>query len=268
VRNEWAVSNKVFTMLHYQRRGKGSTIILQHGFLGGGGYWLPQLAAFGAEFDVIAPDLPGFASSAGEPVCESIEGLGDALVALLDTLGIERFSLLGHSMGGMMALQLALAHPGRIEKLVLYGTAASGDLPKRFETLEESIARLEAEGVDASARRISATWFVDGEAAPYYRLCCEAGRGASLEAAVTALAGVGQWDVRARLGELQLPTLVICGDRDRATAPEQAYELWNGIAGSHLCIVPGCAHAVHLEKPEIFNQIVRDFLVCSVASTT
>jgi pimeloyl-ACP methyl ester carboxylesterase len=248
-------------MLHFRRHGRGATLVMQHGFLGGGGYWVPHLGVFGKSFDVIAPDLPGFAGSADRPPQESIEGMAGAVVALIDALGAGRFHLLGHSMGGMVAQQIALDHPDRVQKLVLYGTAPLGNLPRRFETLEASIARLEADGVEATADRIVPTWFVDGEAAPYYRLCYEAGRGTGADAAVKALRAVGRWDVRGRLAELKMPTLVVCGDRDRSISLDQALALREGIAGSQLCIAPGCAHNVHLENPELFSRVVRDFLL-------
>jgi pimeloyl-ACP methyl ester carboxylesterase len=248
-------------VLHYRRYGKGPTLVMQHGFLGGSGYWVPHLGAFGRTFDVLAPDLPGFAGSAGEPLQDSLEGLAGSVMRLMDALRVERFHMLGHSMGGMIAQQIALDHPDRVRKLVLYGTAPLGDLPRRFETLDASIARLESEGVGACADVIVPTWFVEGHAAPFYRLCHEAGRGTGVEAAVKALRAVRGWDVRHRLGEIKVPTLVLCGDRDRSIALDQAFALREGIEGSQLCIAPGCAHNVHLEKPELFGQVVREFLL-------
>src|SRR4029079_4406330 len=90
-------------MLHYRRHGNGTPLIMQHGFLGGSGYWVPQFPAFGKVFDIIAPDLPGFAGSAAELAQDSIEGMAAAVIGLVDALGIDRFHLLGHSMGGMVA---------------------------------------------------------------------------------------------------------------------------------------------------------------------
>ena len=104
------------------------------------------------------------------------------------------------------------------------------------------------------------TWFVAGEAAPYFAMCRDAGRGLSTEAAIRALRAMAEWDVSERLGEVSVPALVICGDRDRSTAPDQSWRLWEGIPDSRLCIVPGCAHNVHLERPELFSDIVLDFL--------
>ena len=80
------------------------------------------------------------------------------------------------------------------------------------------------------------------------------------ETAIRALRALGTWDVCERLGEVSAPTLVICGDSDRSTAPDQSYRLWEGISHSRLCIAPGCAHNVHLERPELFSSVVLDFL--------
>ena len=251
-------------MLNFRRAGRGrKVLVLQHGFVGGSGYWAPLMAHLEPYFDIVAPDLPGFAGSAHLPAPDSIEGLAGAVLALLDHLGVERFALLGHSMGGSVAQQLALDHPERIERLVLYGTAACGDLPGRFETFEESIRRLEQDGIAATAERIAATWFVHGRTAAFYPLCAEAGRGAARDAAIACLRALPRFDVRARLGEIAMPTLIIGGDRDRSIALAQLLELQRGIRGAELCVAPGCAHNVHLEKPELFNRVVGDFLLAA-----
>lgn len=248
-------------MLNYRRNGKGPSLVLQHGFLGGSGYFAPQMTCFGNSHDIIAADLPGFAGSAEEPTPESIEGLSHSLVGFLDALDIGQFSLLGHSMGGMVALQTALDHPERIERLILYGTSASGRTRGRFETFEQSIERLRADGLEATAARITATWFVEGKAAPFYPFCLEAGRGVREEAAIACLAAMPAWDVSDRIGELKVPTLVIYGDRDRSYALDDAIDLARGIPDARLCVLPDCAHNVHLEKTDLFNQVVIDFLL-------
>ena len=247
-------------MLNYRRSGKGPTLVLQHGFLGGSGYFTPQIDHLCRSHDVIAADLPGFAGSADQPTPESIESLSRSLLGFLDDLGVERFSLLGHSMGGMVALQSALDQPARIERLILYGTSASGHMPDRFETFERSIERLQEDGLEATAARIAATWFVEGKTAPFYPLCVEAGLGVREEAAIACLRAMPNWDVSDRIGDLDVPTLVLYGDRDRSYGLEDAVGLARGIPNARLCILPDCAHNVHLEKPELFNQIVADFL--------
>lgn len=248
-------------MLNYRRFGQGPTLVLQHGFLGGSGYFAPQMAYLGRYFDVIAADLPGFAGSGKEETPRSIKDLSDSLVHLLDHLQVDQFSLLGHSMGGMVALQTALDHHHRISKLILYGTSSNGHLPGRFETFEKTCERVLARGVDAIAADVTATWFVDEDKAPFYPLALEAGKGASEEAVIACLKAIPQWRVTDRLNELKMPTLVIGADKDRSYQVEGIVQLAASISDAQLCMLSGCAHNAHLEKPEIFNQVVGDFLL-------
>lgn len=246
-------------MLNYRRSGRGKPLLLQHGFLGGAGVWTPTMAHFSSMFDVIAPDLPGFAGSRAEKAPDSIEGFAKSLIALVDELGIETFLLVGNSLGATISLQLALDFPSRVSRLVLYGASPSAPT-RRFESIETTIERIGREGLATIAPAIAATWFRDGERHVYYRPCLEAGQGASEEAAITTLKAVSRWDVTGRLGEIKVPTLVLCGDADRSTPPEDSYALWRGISNARLCVVPGCAHIVHLEKTDLFHRIVGDFL--------
>jgi pimeloyl-ACP methyl ester carboxylesterase len=169
--------------------------------------------------------------------------------------------MLGFSMGGMVAMETALAHPDRLDKLVLYGTAGSGDLPGRFESWDESIARIGAEGVEPTADRTVASWFVEREKHPFYALCREACRGASKDGAMKAMRGMQRWSARDRLGAIKAPTLVIVGDQDRSTKPAESVFLWERIPGAQLCVIPNAAHGLHMERPELFNRIVSDFLL-------
>lgn len=247
--------------INYSRHGAGPTVVLQHGFVGGGGYFAPQVARLARFFDVICPDLPGFAGSASRRGDMSIPGLSRALVALLDHLGVERCSLLGHSLGGSVALQTALDHPQRITRLVLYATGSSGSLPRRFETVEETVARIRADGVGATARRIASTWFVAGERAPLFELCAAAAGEPDPQAAMDALTRLPSWDASDRLHELGIPVLVICGDRDRSYGLEDTIAMARGIADVRICVLPGCAHAAHLEAPEAFTDHLVTFLL-------
>ena len=247
-------------MLNYRRMGTGEALVLVHGFLGGGGYWGAVAEHFARRFQVILPDLPGFAGSAALPVPETVAGFAAALIEFMDGLGIERCRLMGHSMGGMIVQQVALDAPSRISRLILYGTACQSGLPERFETVEETIARIAAEGIEATADRIVATWFVDGEKSPAYAPCRAAGDGALASSAVAAMRTMQGWSARDRLGEIAAPTLAIGGDRDRSIAPHHLLDLWRGIPDCRLAVVPGCAHAVHLEKPVLFMDLVDDFL--------
>lgn len=247
-------------MLRYRRSGQGPTLVLQHGFLSGSAYWENQVKAFAPDHDLIMPDLPGFGGSPTDLSATTISAMSERVVALLDHLGVERFSFLGHSMGGMIAQQIALDHGDRLDRLVLYGTSPVGETPGRFETLERSIDRLRKEGIPAAARRIVPTWFVAGTESAEYAAALQLALAADGRGAEQALRAVAAWDSRARTSSITMPTLVMCGDRDRSGPPAIALQLWGRIADADLCIVPHCAHNVHLERPDLFVRLVREFL--------
>ncbi len=247
-------------MLNYSRHGKGRALVLLHGFLGGTAYWAPLATGLCHAHDVIAVDLPGFAGSAKVPAPDSLNGYARTVVEQLDTLGVTKFSLLGFSMGGMIAQEVAMTFPARVENLVLYGSAAVGDLPHRFESWEESIKRIEREGVEPTADKTVATWFVDGRAHPYHDACREACRGAYAPSCITVMRAMQKWNNVSRLSEIRMPTLMMVGDKDRSTRVSDSIVLWEGIPGSRLCVIPDSAHGTHMEKPDLFNRVLLDFL--------
>jgi pimeloyl-ACP methyl ester carboxylesterase len=249
-------------MNNYTRIGrKGRSLVLLHGFLGGNGYWTSVVTALKDHYDVISVDLPGFAGSSHLQAPDSLSGYAATVFTLMDELAITKFSLLGFSMGGMIAQQAALDQPDRIANLVLYGSAAIGDLPNRFESWEDSVERIRREGVEAVGVRTVATWFVDGIRHPNHAACRAACRGADADSCITVMRAMQRWSALDRLQNIKAPSLVIVGDKDRSTRPSESIALWEGIAGSLLCVLPGCAHGAHMEKPDVFNAIVLDFLL-------
>jgi len=247
-------------MQNYRRAGKGPTVVLQHGFLGGSGYWLPQIQYLCPRFDVIAPDLPGFGSSGKLATPNTIAGFIDALMGLMDELQVSKFSLVGHSMGGSIAQQVALNHPDRLERVVFYGASSIGEIPGRFETIVDSIRKLPEDGIERTAVRFAKSWFLHGDTAPAFDFCLQAGQGATVEGATHALQAIEKWNVDDRLHEISTPALVICGDGDRGTPPQRSMRLYEALPNARLAILPGAAHNLHLERTELFNQVVGDFL--------
>lgn len=250
-------------MINYRTYGNGDkAVVLVHGFLGGLGYWLPTVNHLSGMFRVVAVDLPGFAGSHDSPPQGTMEGFGDSVIEVLDSLGIDKFMLVGHSMGGLITLKMVLDHPDRIERFVLCGSAASVDAVNRDGALEGLIDVLATENLEQMAEAaIVRTWFAQGVDSPYYQIGLDAGRGVTNEAAIHTLKGVLGWDLNARLGEIKLPTLVIGGDLDQAVPTTEMIEVWGRIDGASLAILPGCAHNVHLDKPDLFNRVVADFLL-------
>jgi len=247
-------------MLNYRRCGEGPALVLLHGFVGGCGYWTPQEASLKGQFDVIAIDLPGFAGSAHIKAPETLSEYGSLVIETLRELGIKRFSVMGFSMGGMIAQQITKDFPSQVQSLILYGSSAVGDLPHRFESWEASIDRLNTQGVDATTDKTVSTWFVEGNKSPYYKMCREACYGANKESCITVMRAMQGWSSVEWLKELTLPTLVIVGDKDKSTKPSDSVVLWEGIPNSEFCVLPGCAHGAHLEKPDLFNAVLCSFL--------
>lgn len=244
----------------YRRAGAGPVLVLVHGYLGGADQWQDMIAHFAADFDVIAPDLPGCGGNAGLQGPDRIADFAASVLALLDALDVTEFTLLGHSMGGMIAQEMARLVPTRVTRLVLYGTGPLGLMPNRFEPIETSRERLRADGVERTIARIGATWFRHGTAGQGFDLVASLGRQASTATALAALDAMAHWDGRAALAELGMPALVIWGDGDKSYRWPQVQALWEGLADVRLAVMPGTAHAAHLEKPALFNMLLADFL--------
>ena len=215
---------------------------------------------FSARRRVIAPDLPGFGGAAESAPIPSIAGMADFLLRFLDDLGVSEFELLGHSMGGMISQEMALRAPERVAALALCCTGATGAMPGRFETIAESRTRAEREGAEAAAARIAAAWLTRGAESPLFPEVFDIARRAGLSAHLAGFAAMEKWRGAGRLRHIAAPTLVVCAARDRSYPFEQARELWRGVRNADLAVIPGAAHAAPMEKPEIFNAIVGDFL--------
>ncbi len=247
-------------MLLIERSGKGQPIVLIHGFLGSADMWAPVLSHFARSFDVIAVDLPGFGRDTARLAPDRIEGFARAVIATADRLGLNRFHIIGHSMGGMVAQEAAVRCRDRIISLVLYGTAGSGKLPYRFEPIAVTIDRLRGDGVQTVGRGIVRSWFTRGDVAAGFMGCVAGVNDVTLDSAIAALTAIERWDFRSRLDELTMPCLVIGGDSDRSTPPDELLDLYKRLRRGELCVLPGCAHAAHLERPDLFNEVVGYFL--------
>ena len=238
-------------------------LVLVHGFMGGGEQWERQRTDLGDRISIITPCLPGFGSNAGLAAPDTIHDYARFVLDELSAQGIETFQLLGHSMGGMIVQEMVAIAPERVARLVLYGTGAASNVKGRFETYEESKRRASEEGAQATARRIAATWFADGDRAPGYADCAAIAQQASLQAIHAGIDAFGNWSRADNLANIKCPTLIIWGEHDRSYAWPQIEQLWRTIPAASLAVVPGCAHAVHLEKPELFNLLLRDFVLQS-----
>jgi len=240
--------------------GKGFPLILIHGFLGSSKMWEPQINFFKDHFRVITPDLPGFGKSNKAKSHNNIQSIANLLINCLEEKKIHRFHLLGHSMGGMIVQEMAKKKGDKISKLICYSTGPIGEMPGRFETVDESRENLKKNGLKTMARNIAKTWFVKGEDAKYFDVCIEAGTQTSMEAADNSLVAFKNWNGVDTLKNIKNETLIIWGDKDKSYNLTQAKTLEKNISNSSLVIFEGCAHNVHLEKIEEFNRTVFNFI--------
>lgn len=234
-------------------------VVFVHGFLGGSRQWQAQVEALSG-IDVIAVDLPGYGENAHLSPLDSISAFAAWVLDALRSRGIARFNLIGHSMGGMIVQEMMAQAPECVERLVLYGTGATGVLPGRFETIETSKQRAHSDGAQATARRIAATWFLETSKADAYEDCAHIAEQSGLGAILAGLEAMESWNGTNRLQEIRNRTLIVWGDRDRTYPWRQTEYLWQSIAGSSLAVLPDCAHAAHLEKPNYFNGLIKDFI--------
>lgn len=209
---------------------------------------------------VLAPDLPGHGRSGGEPLA-SVEALADWIAALLDATGVEKAALVGHSMGSLVALETALRHAGRVERLALLG--ASLPMPVSPVLLDaawhdepKAAAMINAFSYSSSAQFGGNT--VPGLWMPGVNLrlmeCQKPGVFGHDMAACNAYARPA-----ADLAVLRAPTLLIAGGQDRMTPPRAATALAAAIPGARLAVLPGCGHALMAERPDGVLDLLRDF---------
>ena len=240
--------------------GTGFPLVLVHGFLGTSKMWEPQINFFKNYFRVITPDLPGFGRSNKVKSHNSIQSIANLILDCLEEKKIDKFNLLGHSMGGMIVQEMAKKNGDKISKLICYSTGPRGEMPGRFETVDQSRENFKKKGLEISAKNIAKTWFVLGEKAKYFDICIEAGKQTSLETVDNTLIAFKNWNGVNTLKNIKNETLIVWGDQDRSYNLDQVKTLEKKIRNSKLIIIKNCAHNVHLEQPDQFNNIVKNFL--------
>ena len=254
-----------------QTAGTGPGLLLLHGFTGSSATWAAFLPEWSTQYQVLAPDLIGHGQSAAptDPARYTLEEAVDDLLALLDTLGIDQCIVLGYSLGGRLALTFAVHAPARVSALILESTS-----PGIADPSERAARKAQDEALAAMIEERGIAWFVEyWEQQPLF--ASQARLPAAVRARIRAerlaqrpsgladsLRGMGTgvmtplWD---HLPQLDLPVLLIVGAFDTkyvTIGQSMAAQLPH----AELVIVPDAGHAVHVEQPEIFQNLVSTFL--------
>jgi 3-oxoadipate enol-lactonase/4-carboxymuconolactone decarboxylase len=227
----------------------------------------PSLGTSYALWDAVAPelstghrvvrwDLPGHGGSAADLVGPgaSVGDLAGLVLALADALGVERFAYAGVSLGGAVGLHLALHHPERLSSLAVICSSAHFNGAQPWRERAELVRR---EGLASLVESADARWFTPGFTVPrLVRDQAEADPGA-YAACCDALAA---FDVRDRLAEISVPTLLIAGREDKATPPPHLREIADAVAGATLVELPGAGHLAPAQCPEAVLTALRAHL--------
>ena len=240
--------------------GKGFPFVFVHGYLGSSKMWNFQKEFFSKHYRVIIPALPGFGESHNVKSLDSINKMARQIIDLLDQKNIDKFNLIGHSMGGMIVQEITKLIGDRVNKLICFATGSIGEIPGRFETIDETREKLKKDGIEVSFSRVPKKWFVKGDKDKNYYLCKNAVKDVSLETADNALLAMKNWRGKEDLKNIKNETLIIWGDKDTSYNFDQVDTLKKNIKNSRLEIFKDCAHNVHLEQPDQFNNLVQKFI--------
>jgi len=255
--------------MHVDIHGRGDTdapvLILSSGLGGSGAYWTAQLPALAPHFRVITYDHRGTGRTGGTvPENGGITAMADDVLDIADRLGLPRFSLMGHALGGLIGLDIALRAPERLEKLVLINAWSKAD-PHSGRCFDVRLELLEKSGVPMFVKAqplflYPAIWMAENAE----RLAVEEAHAVAhfqgaenIRRRIAALRG---FDVDTDLGAIPHPTLVVATRDDLLVPYSRSVRLADGLPNAQLHLTDFGGHSVNVVDPDGFNQAVLEFL--------
>lgn len=248
--------------------GSGPPLLLLHGFAGSWAEWKITLPTLTRHFKVYVPTMPGHGESGPIPDY-SLETARRLFLSFMDSERLEKVYLIGHSMGGLLALDIALNHPDRVIKLVLIDSAGMGSeihwglrllsLPFLGEIVLDFLWPRVWPGIKAVARLVG----IDLPDLTVKGTAWRPARGmARLLRAGVGLSGQKLWpSIKKKLPDLKIPTLIIWGERDELFPLSQAIAAHRTIPGSKLYILRGCGHLLPPRCADELSAVLLDFLL-------
>jgi pimeloyl-ACP methyl ester carboxylesterase len=248
--------------LFYEDSGEGQTaVVFSHGYLMDHSMFDAQVEALKDDFRVIAWDERGHGRTETTSDAFSYWDSASDVIGLLDELGIDQAVLAGMSQGGFLSMRAALAAPDRVKGLVLMDTQAGTEDPEKLAGYDQLVEAWVAPGGPPQEVLDTVTGIIIGPGYEDTPAWHEKWRGVGEERMRQTYATLTSrdeiWD---RLGDIDVPTLVIHGEQDIAIELEIAQRLADGIEGAELVVVPGAGHAANMTHPEAVNAPLRRFL--------
>jgi len=245
--------------------GSGMPLLLVHGFPLDHSMWKYQINEFSKHCRVISPDLRGFGRTTATPGTVTMEQLADDLNALLDAMGVtDRVLFCGLSMGGYVGWQFARKYRHRLSALVACDTRVIADTPEQAASRLELAERVLREGPSPVADAMLPKLFA-GETRERRPDLVEAMRTVMLankpEGIAAALRGLAQRpDVTDLLPELEVASLVIVGEHDAISSPEEMEGIAESMPNAAWVVVPHAGHLSPLENPDVFNEALTQYI--------
>jgi 3-oxoadipate enol-lactonase len=214
----------------------------------------PQEGVLAPHFRMVRHDHPGHGHSRPPEEPVSVESIALGVLGVLDALNVERASFCGVSLGGMVCMWLGANAPERVDRLVLASTGAKLGTREGFY---ERAKLVRDEGTAAVVDGVRERWFTPAfRDSPAAVRILEELAAVEPEAYASCCEAAGDFDLRADLGRIAAPTLVVAGIEDPLVTPEVLETLLDGIPDSHLAEIPGAAHLANVEQPEAFDAAV------------
>jgi pimeloyl-ACP methyl ester carboxylesterase len=250
-------------------QAKNRTVVLLHGMNFYGEYWAATIEALRKEgFRVVVPDQVGFGRSSKPVIPYTLSDMASNTRTILETVGIQKAAIVGHSMGGMVAARFALLYPEATERLVLYNQIGLTDarLQRPPASVDQTYKQLLNQSYDAVYRGI-ARYFVNGippQAQQYvlrqygWTLSGNWPEAAMVRALVQQM--VYEDPVVYDWPHIKAQTLEIGGDKDGPNFPELAKHVADTIPNCRLVLIPNVGHVPHFESPDVFHRELVNFL--------
>jgi pimeloyl-ACP methyl ester carboxylesterase len=261
-----AVADKTATIygvkIHYQEAGSGPAVILLHGLGGDVSNWAQTIGPLSRKYRVIVPDQIGFGRSDKPMINYRVGTLVDFLDGFYKELKLERASLVGNSLGGWTAAAYALAHPEKVERLVLVdaaGFAITGDLDPRILNGLNPSTRDAVKQVMSLVFYNKQIYASDAAVDLLFARKMTAGDGYTVQRFIDSITR-GEDVLDNRLGAVKQPTLIVWGREDGLTPIAMGERFKKEIAGSQLVVLEKCGHVPQLEKAAEFNAALMKFL--------
>jgi 3-oxoadipate enol-lactonase len=246
--------------LYYQHAGEGRPLVLLHGLGASSADWEYQVPELSRYFQVIVPDFRGHGASdrAGE---YSVERFARDTWRLLDRLKVRAPILVGHSMGGAVAMQMALDRPGAVARLVLANTLPSflTDTPGKRAMLWVRLLLMGVLGPRRMSQIMTRRLYPHPHQAKLRAKMARRNARHDRNVYLATIRALTRWSVRDRVGELAMPVLVIASEHDYFEGPE-VLRFLAALPDGRLRTFAGARHGLPLEQPERFNAALLEFL--------